>query len=304
MSKKTLAVVGLTGCTGCSISFLDLNEGIFDVLDGFDLVYSTTLLNARDFDHADVCILEGCIANQEDAAKATKARDKAEIIVTLGSCACFGGINALRNLYSPTSVLRRAYVDNETTVSGKVPEEVPKLTNRVQPVKEYIKVDYAIPGCPPVPALIKSGLEDVLKGQPIEEPNKNLCSECNRKHDRMLVPQRELLAFDVINPFEQESDDLDKDICFLEQGVLCMGFSTKAGCGGRCLGVDMPCRGCMGPPKAVKDHGCASINALASLLPVGLLADREDLVGTVYRYSLGYSTVSRARAGMKRKGGN
>ncbi|MHA2295140.1 MAG: NADH-quinone oxidoreductase subunit B family protein [Candidatus Hodarchaeales archaeon] len=301
MTKKTLALVGLTGCTGCSVSFLDLNEEILDVLDKFDLVHGSTLLDTKSFDHADICILEGCVANEHDLEKVTSARERADIIVTLGSCSCFGGINALRNLFSTKSVLDRSYVVNETTVRGQIPEEVPKLLPKVKAVKDEIKVDYAIPGCPPIPELIKSGLKDILKGRSIEEPNKNLCSECNRVHVRMLIPQRELLSFDIVNPFEV--DELDTNICFLEQGVLCLGLATKAGCGGRCLSVDMPCRGCMGPPKAVRDHGCAAINALATLLPIGILAEREDLTGTAYRYTLAASTISRAKAGMQKKGG-
>jgi len=300
--KKTLALIGLTGCTGCTVSFLDLSEGILEVLEKFELVYGTVLIDAKSYEHANVCIIEGCVANEDDVKEVEEAREKADIIVTLGSCACFGGINSLRNLNNVNTVLKRSYVDVETNVAGKIPDDVPVLLQNVRPVKDIIKVDHAIPGCPPLPELIKSGLMDILAGREIEEPNKNLCSECDRKHDRMLIPQRELLAFDIVNPFEVDPEDLDDELCFLEQGVICLGFATKAGCGGRCIGVDMPCRGCMGPPKVVNDHGCATINALASLLPVGLLADREDLTGTVYRYSMGFSTISRARDGMIKGG--
>ncbi len=299
MKKTSLAMVGLTGCSGCSISFLDLGEELLEVFKRFNLEYSTTLMDVKKLDHVAVCIVEGCVANDHDVETVRMARENADIIVTLGSCACFGGINALRNLQDAENVLKTSYVSAEITTSGSIPTDVPKLLPAVKAVEDVIKVDYAIPGCPPVPKLIESGLKDILKGRPIKEPNKNLCSECNRIHERMLIPQREFLSFDIFHTIEV---DLDKNTCFLEHGVLCLGPVTKAGCGGRCLSVDMPCRGCMGPPKAARDQGCITINALASLLPVGILAEREDLIGTAYRFSLAHSTILKAKIQLKNGG--
>lgn len=299
MGKKTLAIVGLTRCTGCLVSFLDMEENLFDVFDNFDLQYCTTLLDAKTYGKVDVCVVEGCVGNEHDVATVKEAREKSKVLVTLGSCACFGGINALRNLFTTEAVLHRSYVQSETTVRGVVPTDVPQLMKEVKPVTAYVSVDYQIPGCPPVPDMIRSGLEDVLKGRPLQEPTKNLCSECHRRHDRMLIPQRELLSFELLNPFEV--DDLDDDLCFLEQGVVCLGPATKAGCGGRCLSVDMPCRGCMGPPRNQHDHGCTTVNALASMLPIGLLAEQEDLMGLAYRFSLGYSTITAAADGQAKR---
>jgi len=57
--------------------------------------------------------------------------------------------------------------------------------------------------------------------------------------------------------------------CFLEQGMLCMGPVTRAGCGGdkidpRCIAARVPCRGCYGPVKPDGNPLLDMLNALAS----------------------------------------
>ena len=40
MSKKSLATVWLDGCSGCHMSFLDMDERILQLLEKAELVYS------------------------------------------------------------------------------------------------------------------------------------------------------------------------------------------------------------------------------------------------------------------------
>ncbi|MHA2330377.1 MAG: NADH-quinone oxidoreductase subunit B family protein, partial [Candidatus Hodarchaeales archaeon] len=213
---------------------------------------------------------------------------KAKSIIALGSCACFGGITGLRNYFGSEETLEYVYKLAITNDSGFVPTKVPLLTEYVEVLENIIRVDFRIPGCPPVPEMIKNILIDILEGKEPKIPTKNLCAECDKTHESMLVPTKEFLTFRVNAPYEIDYRD---DLCFLEQGILCIGFATREGCKGRCVNANIPCRGCMGPLEKERDQGCASISGLASIFPIGQLISQEDLSGTVYRYALPFSIL-------------
>ena len=99
---------------------------------------------------------------------------------------------------------------------------------------------------------------------------------------------------------------LDPEKCFLEQGILCFGPATRGGCDSKCIKVNMPCRGCMGPTAAVLDHGASCLSAFTSILKVGgseseipeeeiekLMAKVRDPLGTFYRFTLPKSLLKR-----------
>ncbi|MFX0099324.1 MAG: F420-nonreducing hydrogenase [Candidatus Hodarchaeota archaeon] len=292
MGKPTLAIVSTTGCTGCIISILDLHEELVDVLGLVDLLYCTTILDVKEIPECDIALIDGTVANKHDIEVLKEVGKKAKTVVTLGSCACFGGISGLRNFSTREEVLDYAYKTALTNDSEVIPSEVPQLTYNVDVVENIIKVDYKIPGCPPVPSMIKNVLVHLLEGKEPKVPKSNLCEECPRTHEKMLIPTKEFLTFKVNATYEV---DYREDLCFLEQGILCIGFATREGCEGRCVKANLPCRGCMGPLEKEVDQGCASICGLASIFPIGQLMNQEDLAGTVYRYSLPYSILHRVQ---------
>jgi F420-non-reducing hydrogenase small subunit len=99
----------------------------------------------------------------------------------------------------------------------------------------------------------------------------------------------------------------DPKVCFLEQGLVCLGPATRAGCGQRCINGNWPCTGCMGPTPEVKDQGGKMVSALSSILRLDdeqqmtraqveeLLDKVKDPVGTFYMYGLASVAVSRRR---------
>lgn len=283
--KLTVATTWLQSCSGCHIAFLDLHDELLDVLKHIDIKYSP-IVDVKEVPEVDVGIIEGAVANEDNEEMARTFREKAKIIVSLGTCACFGGIPGLRNLFTRDDVLQRGYVETESTVEGKVPNgpEIPVLKETVKTLSQIIKVDYSVPGCPPVPSVIKEALLSLVEGKQPPVKTRNLCEECDRKKKRMLVPSRDFVTDSVLSV--HELDQIDPNTCFLEQGVLCMGPATCEGCGARCLKGNMPCRGCMGPTPDALEQGAKIVNALSSILPAGGLMFQEDIVGTGYRYSL------------------
>lgn len=284
MAKKRLATAWMQSCSGCHISLLDIGETLIDVADMVDVVY-TPIADVKEFPKADVVLVEGAVANEENEATLKAIRESSDVLVALGTCACHGGIGGLRNLLPLPDVMQRGFVETPSTEGGAVPDsEVPALCDAVRPLGQVVEVDYMLPGCPPPSESIAQFVVGLLNGQVEELPTHNLCEECERVREKMLVPQRGFILDNVHAVFELE--DIDPTICFLEQGVLCMGPMTREGCGTRCVRGNMPCRGCMGPTKGAREQGCKMIDSLASILPAGAIMYLEDVVGTGYRFSL------------------
>lgn len=284
--KVSVATTWLQSCGGCHIAFLDLHEELLDILEMMEIKYSPLIRDIKRVPEVVIAFVEGAVANAGHERLLQEFRERSDILVALGTCACFGGLAGLRNLFRVEDVLTRAYLATESTVEGKIPSasEVPELLRDVKPVHKAVEVDAFVPGCPPLPSMIKEAILSLISGERPRLPTRNLCEECGRERKEMLIPKREFITEAVHAPFELVSIDLHK--CFLEQGVLCMGPATREGCGARCLKGNMPCRGCMGPTPGAMEQGAKMINALASILPAGDLMFREDVVGVGYRYSL------------------
>jgi NAD-reducing hydrogenase small subunit len=168
MARLKLATVWLGGCSGCHMSFLDLDEWLIDLAAQVDLVYSP-FADIKEYPQGvDVVLVEGAIANEEHLQMIQIVRERSQILVSFGDCAVTGNVTALRNpLGGAEPVLQRSYIE-AVDIHPQVPQEpgiVPTLLDRVIPVHSVVPVDIYLPGCPPSATRIKATLEPLLKGE-------------------------------------------------------------------------------------------------------------------------------------------
>lgn len=164
-AKITLATIWLDGCSGCHMSFLDIDEVLLNIADRVDLVYSPLVDNKKFPDMVDLTLVEGAVSSVEDRDKIIKIRQHTRLLLALGDCAVTGNVPAMRNRFSIEAVQDRAYVEN-ADVNQKAPTLViPQLLPSVQPVHTIVPVDHFLPGCPPPAPLIRDVLLALLNGQ-------------------------------------------------------------------------------------------------------------------------------------------
>ena len=167
--RARVATVWLGGCSGCHMSFLDLDERLLDLAPRIDLVFSP-IADVKVFpEDVLLTLVEGAVCNEDHLEMARRVRARSRLVVAFGDCAVTGNVTAIRNaLGSALPVLERAYVDLADVNPGvpACPGLVPRLLDRVLPLHQVVAVDAFLPGCPPHADLIHAVLLDVLEGRP------------------------------------------------------------------------------------------------------------------------------------------
>lgn len=168
MNKAKVATVWLDGCSGCHMSLLDVDAAIISLARKMDLVYGP-LVDAQEFpEGVDVVLVEGAVSSQDDLNKLQKIRSRSKLLVSFGDCAVTGNVPAMRNSVPVNKLLQRIYVDGAQ--EGKVipSERVPALLKQARPLREFVKVDFYLPGCPPPSKSIAALLTNLLEGRKVE----------------------------------------------------------------------------------------------------------------------------------------
>ena len=202
MSRARLATVWLAGCSGCHMSFLDLDEELFALADVADLVYSP-IADVKHFpDDVDLVLVEGAVANADNLELLHEVRARSKVLVAFGDCAAHGNVTALRNpLGDPAAMVAEAYADAAERLHGRLPgvalpvasaeagapafvgvaypdpvpgsrdaDVVPTLLPRVLAVHEVVRVDATLQGCPPSARRIGLAVQALLKGETPDLP--------------------------------------------------------------------------------------------------------------------------------------
>lgn len=168
MTRPKVATVWLGGCSGCHMSFLDLDERLIDLAGKIELVYSPIADRKTFPEEVDLTLVEGAVVNEENLHFIQVVRKSTRLLVAFGDCAVTGNVPAIRNsLPGELPVLDRAYQDARL-LNPRIPDEegiIPRLLPRVRPLHHVVKVDAFLPGCPPAPDLIHTLLLDALAGK-------------------------------------------------------------------------------------------------------------------------------------------
>lgn len=164
-AKKRVATVWLDGCSGCHMSFIDIDERLLALSSQIELLYSP-LVDRKDFpENIDLTLVEGSVSSEEDLHKIQIVRARTKVLVSLGDCAVTGNVPSLRNPIGVQAVMQRAYLESNL-VHAAIPNHiVPKLLPVVKPVHAVVKVDLFVPGCPPSADTIFNFLTEVLAGR-------------------------------------------------------------------------------------------------------------------------------------------
>jgi NAD-reducing hydrogenase small subunit len=165
MSKAKVATVWLDGCSGCHMSFLDMDERLIGLADKINLVYSP-LVDHKEFPpDVDVTLVEGAVSTDEDVEKIRHIRARTKILVSLGDCAVTGNVPSMRNPFGSDAILARAYDENVDLQKQRPIVHLPTLLPQSRPVHEVVRVDVFVPGCPPPADAIHQIVSELLAGR-------------------------------------------------------------------------------------------------------------------------------------------
>jgi NAD-reducing hydrogenase small subunit len=157
--KVSVATVWLDGCSGCHMSFLDMDERLIELAALVDIVYSPLVDNKIFPEQVDLTLVEGSVSSEEDLSKIKKIREHTSLLISMGDCAVTGNVPSMRNPFGPEKVLQHIYLKHAPDTI------VPRLLPRVMPVHQVVPVDAFLPGCPPSADVIYFALTELLAGR-------------------------------------------------------------------------------------------------------------------------------------------
>lgn len=315
--KGKLAIYWAASCGGCEISILAINEKILEVQKHFDIVFFPCGADGKVRDvekmadgEIDVCLFNGGIRTSEQEYMARLMRAKSKVLVAFGSCAMEGCIPGLANLSNKDEIFATNYfdcpsVDNPDRVVPQPETEVaegtlhlPTFYDTLKTLDQTVKVDYYLPGCPPEADRIWDAIVAIVSGKlppagSVIGETTTVCDTCPRTRTEKKIKEFK-------RPWEVIPDD---ETCLLEQGLICFGIATRAGCGARCPSVNSPCIGCYGPNEDVQDFGARLLTGVTSVIDSNDPEEIEriiekglpDPVGQLYRFGLARSLLRRGK---------
>jgi len=205
--RPKVAFFELTSCEGCQLQLLNNEATLLEFLSLFEIVRFREGMTGGTDDYQ-IAFVEGSVTRADEIERLQAVRGHAAMLVALGSCACFGGVNQLKNRFHDLQWVKKA-------VYGDHPVE----TEDARPLEDFVKVDLKIYGCPIKKEEVERIVTDLVVGKAIVHPKYPVCMECKA----------------------------NENICLFDLGEPCLGPVTRAGCDAWCPENRFGCWGCRGP---------------------------------------------------------
>jgi F420-non-reducing hydrogenase small subunit len=286
MGKLMVSFEWLSSCSGCEVSLVDLHERLLAVLEEIEIVRLPILLDQKGYPQANLGIVSGALRTEHDVESAHRMRESCDKILSFGVCAVYGGPQGSCYAHEHRELEDTVFRKGPTTRTDFVPDRgVPTmLVDGVRPLDSEITVDHYLPGCPPNPYFIAAALKRVIAGADDEFGPQNVCFRCNRqmKHTDCSKLQRD------------HEVTVDPSLCFLSQGIICLGSASLDRCLAPCPKRGVPCTGCGGPSElvALEPHRdirteVADRMSLMTKIPRDrVVAEIENQAKTHYAYAM------------------
>lgn len=204
--RPRAAFFEFTSCEGCQLQILNNEENLVQFLSLLEIVNFREVMSERS-DEYDIAFVEGCVTRGDEEEHLKKIRARTKKLIAFGTCACFGGVNSLKNRFSPETVIKMVYGD-ETVDTGPA-----------RALEEIVDVDLRIYGCPVNKEEVENIVVNLAVGRSVKYPKYPVCMECKR----------------------------NDNICLYDVGEPCLGPVTRAGCNAWCPNNRCGCWGCRGP---------------------------------------------------------
>jgi sulfhydrogenase subunit delta len=205
-ARPKVAVFEFTGCEGCELQLANKEKTLGAFLSSVEIVNFREVSSAASNDY-DIAFIDGAISRNDEIERLKEIRATAKVLVAMGSCACFGGVNRMKNAYDLDEANREVYGD------------MPKETLPTRSIKEVVEVDLEIPGCPVSKDEVERIVQHVVLGVPYQFPVYPVCVDCKHRFTS----------------------------CLMDKGQLCLGSIARAGCDAPCPAGGLGCWGCRGP---------------------------------------------------------
>lgn len=246
--KVRVAIISLSTCGGCPGVLLQQREELAQLMESIRVSYCPMLMDESQMGQVEVAIVDGVVRVKEDEEKLKEARLKSRYLVAWGTCATFGGIPAMANQYELEDLIEESYGQTFDPISyylsGRrgIEKDVYQYSGiemfrRAGKLNDFVRVDYYLPGCPPLVSLLTQLIKEFKGEQQTLERRQIVCAECPRKPVKRSVEHFWALP----------KQEWEPNYCFISGGALCMGFLTRGGCGAVCPRGGLPCWGCRGP---------------------------------------------------------
>jgi len=208
VQRPKVAFIEMASCEGCQLQIVNNEASLLDFLSLVEVVNFREAMTEKN-DNYDIAFVEGSVTRIDEENRLKKIRGIAKLLVAFGSCACFGGVNQLKNRFKDPEWVKKQVYGNHAI----------ETNNEAKPLEAFVSVDLKIFGCPVKKEEVEKIVTSLVLGKSIVHPKYPVCMECKA----------------------------NENTCLFDLGEPCLGPITRAGCDSWCPNNRFGCWGCRGP---------------------------------------------------------